>query len=69
MPFSIQANPSTLSLARERDEWRARKDQFFVLRQNACREEDDDNLAWFTQQYENALAHYRAACEALDLRN
>lgn len=59
----------TVSLMNTREEWRTRKAQFFALRQNAFREEDDDNLAWFTQEYEHALQNYRAACDALDLRN
>lgn len=62
-------DPRNLSLMNAREEWRNRKDQFFALRQNAFREEDDDNLAWFTREYEYALQHYRAACDALDLRN
>jgi hypothetical protein len=69
MPTSILNDPRAASLAQEREEWRTRKDQFFILRQNACREEDDDNLAWFTREYEYALTQYRAACDALDLRN
>ncbi len=69
MPTLMLDDPRTRSLLRERDEWRTRKDQFFVLRASACREEDDDNLVWFTREYEHALMQYRAACDALDLRN
>jgi hypothetical protein len=65
----ITASPLTVTLLREREEWRTRKDQFFVLRQNAFREEDDDNLVWFTHEYELALTRYRAVCDALDLLN
>ncbi len=69
MPMSLGNDPRTYSLLRARDEWRTRQDQFFLLRLNAFRKEDDDNLAWFTREYEDALANYRAACDALDLRN
>jgi hypothetical protein len=60
-------DPRTLDLLREREEWRMKKDRFLSLKLHACREEEDDNLAWLEREYEYALAQYRATCRALDV--